>query len=101
MKSRRGLCTGIVLGMIVIVIPMVKGNAMVKIKRTRPLELEVEWEPQADARSTTSALKYTHHSLTRAAMSQLCIITEHVSLENASTHNIHVCVTTAKTLSAR
>ena len=55
------MCTVIVLGMIVIVMPMVKGNAMVNIKRTRPLELEVEWEAQADTRSTTGALKYTHY----------------------------------------
>ncbi len=61
MKLWRGLCTVIVLGMIVIVMPMVKGNAMVNIKRTRPLELEVEWEAQADTRSTTGALKYTHY----------------------------------------
>ena len=61
MKLWRRLCTVIVFGMIVIVIPMVKGNAMVKIKRTRPMELEVEWEAHADARSTTGALKYTHY----------------------------------------
>jgi len=91
------LCTGIVLGMIVIVIPMVKGNAMVKIKRIRPLELEVEWDPQADTRSTTGALNIpTTHSRVQPCRSY-AFITEHVSLENASTHNIHVCLTTSKT----
>lgn len=97
MKLWRALCKVIVFGMIIMVIPMVKGNEMVKIKRTRPLELEVEWEPQADTRLGLEHSNIpTTHSRVQPCRSY-AFVTEHVSLENASTRNIHVCVTISKT----